>query len=387
VIKSRKGENTMSIHCVVDKEKFLEILAGVQNVTNKKNTMAVLSNILLQLENSKLTITATDMEVCLQFSMNAEEMAAGALTLPSKKLYEIVRVSSSATIEIKEMENNWAAIKAGASSYNLAGIASAEYPELPKLEEKKGIKAASVIFLELIDKTQHSIAGEQENIYSLTSALIDIDEKDGQISIRMVSSDGHRLSVMEKAASNEMMQLKDDNDLILVPRRGIQEMKKYCESRDEIEICLENTQLFISDDKSMLIIRLKKGEYPPYKTIIGSIQKKHQVTVEREKFIQALIRSDLFTRDAYHTIRLDLSRDAITLFSENFELGNSKEELPVKYEDEDLTLGFNCRYFIETLEVMEGEEVYMYLDGKDSACCFTSDADQGFLSIIMPMNI
>jgi len=377
----------MSVHCVIDKEKFLDILAGVQNVTNKKNTMAILANILLQLEDSKLTITATDMEVCLQFYMEAQEMMAGSITLPSKKLYEIVKASSSATIEVKEMENNWVAIKAGASIYNLAGIASAEYPEIPKWEEKKGIKAASVIFLELIDKTQHSIAGEQENIYSLTSALIDIDEKEGQTLIRMVSSDGHRLSVMEKSAGSEMMQLKSGKELILVPRRGIQEMKKYCESRDEIEICLENGQLFISDDKSILVIRLKKGEYPPYKSIIETIQKKYRVTVERENFIQALNRSDLFTRDAYHTIRIDLSRDNMTLFSENFDLGNSKEELPVSYEDENLTLGFNCRYFIETLEVMEGEKVSMYLDGKDSACCFTSEADQGFLSIIMPMNI
>ena len=377
----------MSVHCVINKEKFLDILAGVQNVTNKKNTMAVLANILLQLENSVLKITATDMEVGLQFNMEAEEIAAGSITLPSKKLYEIVKVSSSDTIEIRETENNWVKIKAGPSTYNLAGMASAEYPEIPSREENNGIKAASVIFLELIDRTQHSIAGEQENIYSLTSALIDIEEKNGEALIRMVSSDGHRLSVMEKTADREILKLKGDNRLILVPRRGIQEMKKYCESRDEVEVCLENDQFFISDDKSMLVIRLKKGEYPPYKSIIETIQKKYQIMVEREKFIESLIRSDLFTRDAYHTIRIDLSRDCITLSSENIELGSSKEQVPVSYEGEDLSLGFNCRYFIETLEVMEGEKVSMYLDGKDSACCFTSEADQGFLSIIMPMNI
>jgi len=377
----------MSVHCVIDKEKFLEILAGVQNVTNKKNTMAILANILLQLENSVLKIIATDMEVCLQFSMEAQEVAAGSITLPSKKLYEIVKVSGSDTIEIKEMENNWVTIKAGPSTYNLAGIASDEYPEFPKREEEKGIKAASVVFLELIDRTQHCIAGEQENIYSLTSALIDIEGKDGEALIRMVSSDGHRLSVMEKTTDNEILKLKEDGEFILVPRRGIQEMKKYCESRDEIEISLKKGQFFIGDDKSLLVIRLKKGEYPPYKSIIGTIQKKYRVTVEREKFIESLIRSDLFTRDTYHTIRIDLGRDSMTLSSENIELGSSKEELPVHYEGEDFSLGFNCHYFIETLEVMEGEKVYMELDGKDSACCFTSEADHGFLSIIMPMNI
>jgi len=377
----------MSVHCVIDKEKFLDILASVQNVTNKKNTMAVVANILLQLENSILTITATDMEVGLQFNLEAEEIAAGSITLPSKKLYEIVKVSSSGAIEIKETENNWVTIKAGPSTYNLAGIASAEYPEFPRREEGKGIKIASVIFLDLIDRTQYCIAGEQENIYSLTSALIDIEEKNEEALIRMVSSDGHRLSVMEKTTGGEILKLKNNNGLILVPKRGIQEMKKYCEGRDEIEACLENDQFFISDDKSMLVIRLKKGEYPPYKSIIETIQKKYQVTVEREKFIESLIRSDLFTRDAYHTIRIDLGRDSMTLSSENIELGSSKEEVPVSYEGEDLSLGFNCRYFIETLEVMEGEQVSMYLDGKDSACCFASETDQGFLSIVMPMNI
>ena len=377
----------MSVHCVINKEKLLEVLAGVQNVTSKKNTMAILANILLQLENSVLKVIATDMEVCLQFSMEAEEIVAGSITLPSKKLYEIVKVSSSDTIEIEEMENNWVTIKAGPSTYNLAGIASGEYPEFPRREEEKGIKTASVIFLELIDKTQHSIAGEQENVYSLTSALLDIEEKDGQALIRMVSSDGHRLSVMEKTADSEILKLRDNGELILVPKRGIQEMKKYCESRDEIEICLKNGQFFIGDDKSLLVIRLKKGEYPPYKSIIGTIQKKYRVTVERERFIESLIRSDLFTRDAYHTIRIDLSQDSMTLSSEHIELGSSKEELPVRYEGENFSMGFNCRYFIETLEVMEGEKVYMDLDGDESACCFTSEVDQGFLSIVMPMNI
>ncbi|MDR3089655.1 MAG: DNA polymerase III subunit beta [Desulfobulbaceae bacterium] len=385
--KAGKGEYAMSVHCVIDKEKFLDILAGVQNVTNKKNTMAILSNILLRLEESKLKITATDTEVCLQFSMDAEEMSAGSITLPSKKLYEIVKVSGSSTIEIKEMDNNWVTIKAGPSTYNLAGMASVEYPEFPRYESEKGIKSPSVVFLELIDKTQYSIAGEQENIYSLTSALMDIEERDDEALIRMVSSDGHRLSVMEKITGNEILKLKNDDGLILIPKRGIQEMKKYCESRDEIEIYLDGGQFFIGDGKSTLVIRLKGGEYPPYKSIIQSIEKKYQVTVEREKFIESLIRSDLFTRDAYHTIRIDLSKDCITLSSENIELGSSKEELPVSYEGEDLSLGFNCRYFIETLEVMEGEKVHMHLDGKDSACCFTSEADQGFLSIIMPMNI
>ena len=377
----------MSVHCLIDKEKFLEILAGVQNVTSKKNTMAILANILLQVENSTLKITATDMEVCLQFSMEAEVMAVGSITLPSKKLYEIVKVSSSDSIEIEGMENNWVTIKAGPSTYSLAGIASDEYPEFPKREEETGIKTASVIFLELIDRTQHSIAGEQENVYSLTSALIDIEEKDDVTLIRMVSSDGHRLAVMEKVANNEILKLKDDGGMILIPKRGIQEMKKYCESRDDIEVCLKNGQFFISDDKSMLVIRLKKGEYPPYKSIIETIQKKYRVTVEREKFIESLIRSDLFTRDTYHTIRIDFGRDCITLSSENIELGSSKEKVPVSYEGEDFSLGFNCRYFIETLEVMEGEKVYMDLDGEDSACCFTSEADQGFLSIIMPMDL
>lgn len=376
----------MSIHCVMDKEKFLEILAGVQNITSRKNTMAVLANILLQLENSVLTITATDMEVCLQSSMDAEEISAGSITLPAKKLYEMVKVSSSDTIDIKEVENNWVTIKAGSNTYSLAGIASAEYPQIPQKEEERGIKTASVIFLELIDRTQYCIAGEQENIYSLTSALIDIEEKNGETLIRMVSSDGHRLSVMEKSVDSEIQKLKNDSGSILIPKRGIQEMKKFCESRDEVEICLENSQFFIGDGKSQLIIRLKKGEYPPYKSIIDTIQKKYRVTVEREKFIESLVRSDLFTRDVYHTIRIDLGRDIMTLSSEN-ELGSSKEELAMSYEGEDFSLGFNCRYFIETLEVMEGEKVYMDLDGKESACCFSSEADPGFLSIIMPMDI
>lgn len=163
----------MSLNCTVTKNDLLEGLNSLQNITNKKGTLAILSNVLISTTNGGLSLIGTDLEVGLKIFVPAEIHGEGILTLPSKKIFEIVRESGSETITIEETENSWVIIKAGLSTYNLAGIASDEFPEFPEYEEDTFISFESYIFLELIEKVIYSIANEQENIYSLTSVLFE----------------------------------------------------------------------------------------------------------------------------------------------------------------------------------------------------------------------
>ena len=224
----------MALHCTIAKNIFLEGLNSPQNITNKKGTMAILSNVLIQAESNGLILTGTDLEVGLRLFVPAEVEKGGSITLPAKKIFEIVRESGSETITIEETENSWVVITAGHSTYNLAGMANDDYPEFPEYEDENFVSFESHIFLELIDKVIFSIAGEQENIYSLTSVLFEKEKKEGGSFLRMVSSDGHRLSIMEKdvAADIDRLQL---NPVTLVPKKGIQEWKKFCEANDSVE--------------------------------------------------------------------------------------------------------------------------------------------------------
>lgn len=376
----------MSLNCTVTQNLLLEGLNSLQNLTNKKGTLAILANVLIETTNGGLNLTATDLEVGLSLFIPAEIKGEGSLTLPSKKIFEIVRESGSETISIEETDNSWVIIKAGLSTYNLAGMASDEFPEFPEYKEDYFISFESHIFLELIEKIIYSIASEQENIYSLTSVLFEKEKRGDVFYLKMVSSDGHRLSIMEKDVAADLDEMKL-NDVTLIPRKGIQEWKKFCEGRDTLEISFEPKQLVLRDEDAVMIIRLKHGEFPRYSAITEAVELKECVTINRISFLESLKRINLFTEDIFHTIQLNIENSEMILSSQNADLGNAKDKLAVSYSGEPLKLGFNCRYFIETLQVMECEAIEAYINSNNSPCLMKSDDDIGFTSIIMPMQL
>lgn len=376
----------MALNCTVTRNDFLEGLNSLQNITNKKGTLAILSNVLIETTNDGLMLTGTDLEVGLQLFVPAEIHGEGSLTLPSKKIFEIVRESGSESITVEETDNSWVVINAGLSTYNLAGMDSQEFPEFPDYEEDTFISFESFIFLELIEKIIYSIANEQENIYSLTSVLIEKEKIDDINYLKMVSSDGHRLSIMKKDVAADLDSLHL-NEVTLIPKKGIQEWKKFCELRDTIEVSFEEKQVVLRDDGAVMVIRLKHGEFPQYNAITDAVQLTNCLKINRIPFLESLKRINLFTEDIFHTIQLQVDQNTMILSSQNADLGNAKDEQTIAYNGEPLTLGFNCRYFIETLQVMECETVEAYINSNSSPCLMKSDDDKGFISIIMPMQL
>ncbi|NTU72828.1 DNA polymerase III subunit beta, partial [Candidatus Roizmanbacteria bacterium] len=368
------------------KNEFLESLNSLQNITNKKGTLAIISNVLIESLSGGILLTATDLEVGLQLFVPAEIYSEGSLTLPSKKIFEIVRESGSDSIYIEEMENSWVIIKAGLSTYNLAGMSSSEFPEFPEYQQDNFISLECHYFLDLIEKCIFSIANEQENIYSLTSVLFEKEQIDNKYYLRMVSSDGHRLSIMQKEVlcNLDKMELAG---VTLIPKKGLQEWKKFCENRDSIDISFEKKQLVLRDRKAIMVIRLKHGEFPQYTAIINAVELTNCLKIKRVPFLDSLKRINIFTEDIFHTIQLKIEKNQMVLSSQNADLGNAKDELSITYDGQPLTLGFNCRYFIEALQVMDCETVEAYINSNSSPCLMKSDEDQGFISIIMPMQL
>lgn len=376
----------MSLKCIVQRNDFIEGLGSLQNITSKRGTLAVLSNILIEATSNGLVLTATDLEVGVKLFVPAEVAQIGSLTLPSKKIFEIVRESGSDDISIEETENSWVKIQAGASTYNLAGIASEEFPAFPEFDEDSFTSFEAFIFLDLIDKVIYSIAGEQENIYSLTSVLMEKEKRDEVSYLKMISSDGHRLSIMEKDVAIDVDNFFI-NDVTLVPKKGIQELRKFCENRDTIDISFEPKQMVVRDGDAVMVIRLKQGEFPQYQAIVDSVSLDNCVRIQRVPFLESLKRINLFTEDIFHTIQLQLDDSTMVLTSQNADLGNAKDEQKIEYSGAPLTLGFNCRYFIETLQVMECETVEAYISSENSPCLMKSEDDKGFTSIVMPMQL
>lgn len=376
----------MTLNCSVLKSDLIDGLNRLQNITNKRVTLAILSNVLIETTNNTLILTGTDLEVGLRVEVPAEINGQGTLTLPSKKIFEIVRESGSDTITIQETENSWVIISAGHSTYNLAGMSSDEYPEFPEYEEENFVSFEAGIFSDLIDKIIFSVANEEENAYSLTNVLFETEKREGRSYVRMISSDGHRLSIMEKDVATDI-DLLNIHSGILIPKKGVQELKKFCENRDAVEISFEEKQLVARDNDAIMVIRLKKGEFPQYSAIVNAIQLENKIQIERGPFLDSLKRINIFTEDIFHTIQLEVENGKMILTSQNVDLGNAKDIQDVKYDGDPLLLGFNCRYFIDALQVMECETVDAFINSNNSPCLLTSEVDKGFLGIIMPMQL
>jgi DNA polymerase-3 subunit beta len=377
----------MPLSINVSKEDFLPALNSLQSITGKKGTMAVLANILIQTQDNFIELVATDLEVGIKKSVAAEIISQGSITLPAKILYEIVRESGSNDIKIEEKDKNWAKIKAGSSMYNLAGTSSEEYPDFPEYEEESLVTLPSEIIKELIDKTIFSVAQERESNYTLTGILLEKEKKEEEKSLlRMVSSDGHRLSIMEKELDKERDNIVIEKNT-LIPRKGVSEIKKLCEGQKNLSIGSDKKQLVVKTKNSLMIVRLMNGEFPDYRSIVNVIEKNNVLEINRISFLESLKRTNLFTEDTFNAIQLSVDENKLVLSSQNMDFGNAKDEMEINYAGEVLELGFNCKYFIDTLQVMRSDMVKAYVNSDQSPCLIEGDNDQGFISIIMPMKI
>lgn len=211
----------MALEINISRSELLNGLANQLSVTSKKGTIAILSNVLIVSDSDSITITGTDLEVGIKNIVPAEVVSAGSITLPCRKLYEIIRESTEETILLEEKENSWVKIKAGASDYNLAGMPSDEYPSFPEYDQENIVKFPTALICTLIDKTIFAVAQEGESQFNLSGILFEAEEENNQKYLKMVSSDGHRLSLMKKETDRDVLNLKIGKK-ILIPKKGWQ---------------------------------------------------------------------------------------------------------------------------------------------------------------------
>lgn len=376
----------MAFHFNINRDDFLKAIGAQQNITSKKGTLAILSNVLLEVQVDSVVLTGTDLEIGLKQTVPAEVVETGILTLPAKKLFELARESGSQNISFKELENNWVEITAGSSVYRLAGMVADEFPQFPDYNEQNLVGIESSIMAELVDKTIFSIALDKENMFTLTAAMLQKVRVDDRLYLKMISSDGHRLTIMSREVDAHLDNLTMKGTT-LIPRRGVQEIRKFCDNKNMFLFGIEEKQAVLKSEDSLLIIRLMDGDFPDFQGLLNVLSKDNSINIDRLRFLEGLKRINLFTEDLFHAIKIEIKDNKIILNSQNADIGSAKDEFVVDYSGKPLSLGFNCRYFIESLQVMEGSAITMSINSQESPCMITSDEDDGFLSVIMPMKI
>lgn len=374
----------MKLH--IARDELLTGLQRVQGVVEKRNTMPVLSNILLEAKAEGLEIIATDLEIMMRGLYKASVQEPGAITLSARKLYEILKELKDGDVELTVAENNWATIQSGKSRFKIVGLPSTDYPTLPAIEREGLTPLEGAGLLELIRKTIFAV-GENDARYILNGLLVTFSAAEGKTTLRLVGTDGHRLAVAEQEVSGVGTKDLPREIKAIVPKKAAHEMRRLLEEEDGEPLIGFTKNLMIFRKSGLLLTsRLMEGSYPNYQQVLPKEHVK-QVMAVKPELEGAIRRVAVLARDKSSAVKITLSGGTMTLFSSSPDYGEATEELPVRFEGESLTTAFNARYLLDVLSVIDGESVTLQMENPLSPCLVREPGNPGFRCVVMPVKV
>lgn len=366
----------------VRKFDLLQELTLIQGVVERKTTIPILANVLVRAEGGELHIAATDLDIGLKSVCPSKMTVPGTMTLPAKRLYEIVRALPDKEIKFKRGEANWVAVTCGSSRFRIAGLPQEDFPALP--EAKPTIaRIPAEILSKLISRTIFAISTEDSK-YTLSGALLLL--KPG--SITMVATDGHRLAHVEKP---EEMEDVTEEIKVLVPKKAMAELvRMIAESTDTERIAFsrDDNHLFFDMGKRLLISRMLTGQFPNYEAVLPR-NNDRIITVGREEIAAAVKRVAILSDERSRTVKLALGGGALEIAASHSDLGEAHETLEVDYDKEDLQVGFNYQYLLDFLTTADEPEVSFEFKDSESAAQLRSQpsTEYNYRYVVMPMRI
>ena len=370
----------------IDREILLKGVSRVQGILEKRSHMPILSTVLLATKENELEISATDLEIGFQNSYPVEIIKPGSITISGKRLLDITRETDSKNIYISEKDNNWVYISDNNAHYNLSCLPADEFPVLTEPEDIIMIEIDSEMLMEMINKTIHSITMEEAG-FKLSGVFMERINKGGEDFLRMVATDGHRLSLIDKRAPDiQKIEMKQG---VMIPKKGLLELNKLALENGNILFGLKQNNLVAKKGKALIVIRLLDAKFPDYQNVIPVKGEKNEniITINRKALLEAIRRMMIIRSDQYQGVKMNIGGDYLEMVSVNPDLGNAEEKLEVKYEGKPIEMGFNPKYFIDALQPMDSDIIYLDIKDQTSPCLITGEQDDGFLGLIMPMRV
>ena len=365
----------------ISKQDLLAGLSATQGIIEKRNTMPILSNVLLDADEKRLRMVATDLEIGVRLEVPCKVKAAGKITVPARKLLDIVKELPDQDLEFKLAENQQLEFKVGKFRSRIAGLPADEYPNLPSYEDGKFFSVSSESLKGMMAKTRYAVSTD-ETRYNLNGIYFEKAEK-GKI-LRLVATDGHRLAMTDSEIGN----LGDgwgDRGLI-VPRKAIAELQKLLDHNEKIELSFQKNHGIARAGNTVLLMQLIDGEFPKYEQVIPAKVDK-EVVASRAGLITAIRRVSPFADERSHLVKLSLGSGTIALEASSSGVGEAREEVPVEYDGEALVVGFNAKYLGDALSAFESDDVTLGLIDEVNPATIRSGSDEGTLAVVMPMRI
>jgi DNA polymerase III subunit beta len=367
----------------IKKEEILKGLQRIQGVVEKKNTMPILSNMLLTADGASIEIIATDLEIGLRGRYAAEVETPGSVTVSAKKMFEIVRELPAEDIQVNVEDGNWVKIISGQSQFKLVGLPKDEYPALPDVAEEGMIAIDGDTLRDMIKKTLYAV-GENDARYVLNGLFVHMTQVKGGLNIRMVGTDGHRLSMIDR-----VIDAKHKEESIIVPKKAMLELRRILEEdapKTELRLGFSKNHALFKRDGLVMVSKLIDGNYPNYLQVVPAKSTK-KVMISKEVLTHAVKRVSILSKEKTNAVKVQLEKDRLVLSTNNPEVGEASEELAVDYKGEGISIGFNSRYLMDVLMAMDRETIALELNDALSPCLITEEGNEHYKCVVMPMRV
>ena len=358
------------------RDVLLKPLQAVIGVVERRQTMPILSNVLLVAKGNALTVTATDLEVELVADAEVSVETDGEITVSGRKLLDICRALPEGSVIDISMSGEKAAVKSGRSKFSLATLPAAEFPTVEDIKAGQIIKVEQAVLGRLIEKTHFSMA-QQDVRYYLNGMLLETGGK----YLRAVATDGHRLALCEAEVGGSL-----DEQQVIVPRKGVLELQRLMSGEGSLNIELGPNHVRIQLDGIRFTSKLIDGRFPEYDRVIPK-ESSNELNADREAFRGALQRTAILSNEKYRGIRLIIRDSGVVMQAHNPEQEEAEEELEVSYSGEDIEIGFNVNYLLDALAAVDGDAVTLSVLDGNSSCLIREPGKNDSKFVVMPMRL
>jgi len=374
---------------VVERQSLMSGLSLVQGIVERRNTVPILGHVLIEPEPQSLRLSATDLEVGISTQVPCKSGKEKSLTLNARKLFEIVRETEGEEFSINSLDNDWVELKCGRSRFKMMGLDPRSFPAMPSQSTKtdgprKSLKAAltisATVLATMIDKTIFSVSPDEAR-YNLSGVYLEAHDAG---KARMVATDGHRLSMIDRVVPGFAME-----GGTIIPRKGLTELRKLLDQGGdaEVKLLLDGQLASLKRGPTEVSMRLVEGEFPDYRGVVPK-QTKHRIKVGRDALLASIKRAAIFSNERYHGVKLALASGSLTVSSTSPEMGEASETIDVDYSGEEFAVGFNALYLLQALAVIPAEsEIELGLSDEASPGLLRTPSDSEFSYVVMPMRL
>ncbi len=359
------------------REALLKPLQAVIGVVERRQTMPILSNVLMIAKDGQLSVTATDLEVELVAQTEVECQSEGEITVSGRKLLDICRALPEGTMVSVSLSGEKLSVKAGRSKFNLVTLPAAEFPVVEDIKAGQVISVSQEVLGRLIEKTHFSMA-QQDVRYYLNGMLLEASGNH----LRAVATDGHRLALCQAEVAGDKM----DDQQVIVPRKGVLELQRLMTGDGDLDIELGANHVRIQLDGIRFTSKLIDGRFPEYDRVIPK-ESSNELKADRTEFRGALQRTAILSNEKYRGIRLVIRDSGVVLQAHNPEQEEAEEELEVEYTGEDIEIGFNVNYLLDALGAVEGDDVTLSVQDSNSSCLIRQPGKDDCTFVVMPMRL